>query len=62
MRKAVAKLNEEQKVYALLSLNNKIKELTVLPAGWGSLAVKLVKQLLDKMPIFEPNAGAVLFY
>ena len=49
--KAVAKLNEEQKADALLFLNNNIKELAVLPAGWESLFVKLVKHLLDKMPI-----------
>ena len=41
---AVAEFNEEQKVDALLFLNNNIEELAVLPAGWGSLAVKLVKQ------------------
>ena len=57
--KAMAKLSEEQKVDALFFLNNNIEELAVLPAGQGSLAVKLVKQLLDEMPIFEPNAGAV---
>ena len=59
LRKAVAKLNAEQKADTLLFLNNNIEELAVLPAGRGSLAVKLVKQLLDEMPIFEPNAGAV---
>ena len=42
VRKAVAKLNKEQKADALLFLNNNIKELAVLPAVWGSLAVKLV--------------------
>ena len=59
VRKVVAKLNEEQKADALLFLNNNIEEPAIQPAGWGSLAVKLVKQLLDEMPIFEPNAGAV---
>ena len=49
--KAVAKLNAEQKADALLFLNNNIEELAVLPAGQGSLAVKLVKQILDEMPI-----------
>ena len=38
VRKAVAKLSEKQKVYALLFLNN-IEELAVLLAGQGSLAV-----------------------
>ena len=56
---AVAALNEEQKADTLLLLNNNIKELAVLPDGWESLAVKLVKQLLNEMPIFEPNTGAV---
>ena len=51
VRKAVAELNAEQKADALLFLNNNIEELAVLPAGRGSLAVKLVKQLLDEMPI-----------
>ena len=55
----VAKLNEEQKADALLFLNKDIEELAVLPADWGSLAIKLIKQLLDEMPIFEPNTGAV---
>ena len=50
VRKAVAELNAEQKADALLFLNN-IEELAVLPASRGSLAVKLVKQLLDEMPI-----------
>ena len=59
VHKAVAKLNAEQKADTLLFLNNNIEELAVLPAGWGSLAIKLVKQLLDEMPIFEPNKGAV---
>ena len=40
-------------------MNNNIEELAVLPAGQGSLAFKLVKQLLDEMPIFEPNTGTV---
>ena len=43
VRKAVAELNAEQKADALLFLNNNIEELVVLPAGQGSLAVKLVK-------------------
>ena len=51
MRKAVAELKEEQKADTLLFLNNNIEELAVLPAGQGSLAVELVKQLLDEMPI-----------
>ena len=51
MRKAVAELNAEQKADTLLFLNNNIKELAVLTAGQGSLAVKLIKQLLDEMPI-----------
>ena len=58
--KVVAKLNEEQKADTLLFLNNKIEELAVLPAGWGSLAIKLVKQQLDEMPIFEPKRGLFL--
>ena len=49
--KAVGKLIEDQKTDALLFFNNNIEELAVLPAGQGSLAVKLLKQLLDKMPI-----------
>ena len=57
--KPVAKLNVEQKADTLLFLNNNIEELAVLLAGWGSLAIKLVKQLLDEMPIFDPNEGAV---
>ena len=51
VRKTVAKLNEEHKLDALLLLNNNIKELAVLPAVRVSLAVELVKQLLDAMPI-----------
>ena len=42
-----------------MNLNNNIEALAALPSGWGSLAVKLVKGLLDSMPTFEPNAGAV---
>ena len=49
--KAVAELNEEQKADALLFLINNIEELAVLPAGQGSLAVKLIKKLMDEMPI-----------
>ena len=49
--KAIAKFNEDQKAYNLLFLINNIEELAVLPAGRGGLAVKLVKQLLDEMPI-----------
>ena len=51
MPKAVAKLKEEQKADALLFLNNNIEEQAVLPAGRGSLAVKLVKHLLDEMKL-----------
>lgn len=44
----VAKLNEEQKVDTMLFLNNNIEELANQQAGWGSLANKLLKHLLDK--------------
>ena len=43
LRKAVVKLNEEQKADTLLFLNNNIEQLAILPAGQGSQAVKLVK-------------------
>ena len=56
---AVAALAEEQKADALLFLNNNIEALVALPPGRGSLAVELLKRLLDGMPTFEPNAGAV---
>ena len=56
---AVAALVEEQKVDALLFLNNEIEELAALPSSRGSLANELVKGLLDSMPTFEPNTGAV---
>ena len=59
VRMAVAALTEEQKVDALLFLNNNIEALAALPSGRDSLAVELVKRLLDGMPTFEPNAGAV---
>ena len=55
VRKTVAKLNEEQKADALLFLDNNLEELAMLPAGQKSLAIMLVKQLLDEMPIFELN-------
>ena len=35
---------------ALLFLNNNIEALAALPSGWGSLAIELVKRLLDGMP------------
>ena len=56
---AVAALAEEQKADTLLFLNNNIEALAALASGQGSLAVELVKRLLDGMPTFEPNAGAV---
>ena len=56
---AVVSLNEDQKADILLFLNNNIEELAVLPASWESLAIKLSKQLLDKMLIFEPSTGSV---
>ena len=43
--------DEKKKVDALLFLNNNIEELAVLPAGGGSLDNKLVKRILDQMPI-----------
>ena len=46
----VAALAEEQKADTLLFLNNNIEAVTSLTSGWGSLAVKLVKRLLDGMP------------
>ena len=61
VHKAVAKLNEEQKADALLFLNNNIEELAVLPAGWGSLAVKLVKQLLMRCQYLSPRGGCFYF-
>ena len=42
-------------VDALLFLNNNIEVLVALPSGRGSLAIELVKRLLDGMPTFEPN-------
>ena len=59
VHKAVAKLNAEQNADTLLFLNNNIEELAILPAGQGSLVIKIVKPLLDKMPIFKPNTEAV---
>ena len=59
MRMSVAALEKEQKADTLLFLNNNIEALTALLLGWGTLFIKLVKELLDKMPLFEPNAGAV---
>ena len=59
VRMAVAALAEEQKSDALLFLNDNIEALAALLSGQGSLAVELVKGLLDGMPTFEPNAGAV---
>ena len=50
MRMAVAALVEERKADAILFLNNHIEALAALPSGQGSLAVKLVKGLLDNMP------------
>ena len=44
---------------ALLFLNNNIEALAALLSGRGSLAVELVKGLLDGMPIYEPYMGAV---
>ena len=46
----VAALAEEQKADALLFLNNNIEVLAALPSGQSSLAVELVKGLLDGMP------------
>ena len=54
---AVAALAGEQKADNLLFLNNNIKALAALPSGRGSLAVDLVKELLDSMPTYEPNTG-----
>ena len=59
VRMAVAALAEEQKADALLFLNNDIEALAALPSGRGSLAIELVKGLLDGMPTFEPNTGAI---
>ena len=50
MRLVVAALAEEQKADTLLFLNNNIEALAALPSGQGSLAVELVKGLLDGMP------------
>ena len=50
VRMAVAALAEEQKADALLFLNNNIEALAALPSVRGSLAVELVKRLLDGMP------------
>ena len=50
VRMAVAVLAEEQNADALLFLNNNIEVLATLPSGRDSLAVKLVKRLLDGMP------------
>ena len=50
MHMAVAALAEEQKANTLLFLNNNIEALAALPSGRGSLAVELVKRLLDRMP------------
>ena len=47
---AVVALAEEQKADTLLFLNNLIEALAALLSGWGSLAVELVKRLLDSMP------------
>ena len=46
----VAALAEEQKADALLFLNNNIEALAAHLSGLGSLAVELVKGLLDGMP------------
>ena len=59
VRMAVAALAEEQKVDALLFLNNDIEALAALPSGRGSLAIELVKRLLDGMPTFKLNTGDV---
>ena len=59
VRMAVAALAVEQKVDALLFLNNNIEALAALPSGRGSLSVELVKGLLDRFPTFEPKVGAV---
>ena len=50
VRMAVAALAEEQKADALLFLNNNIEALAALLSGRGSLAIELVKRLLDGMP------------
>ena len=59
VRMAVAAWTEEQKADALLFLNNNIEALAALLSGWGSLAIELVKRLLDRTPTFEHNTGAV---
>ena len=53
--KAVAKMNEEQKAVALLFLNNNNEELAVLPAGWGSLAFKLVNSYWMRCQYLSPT-------
>ena len=50
VRMAVAALAGKQKADALLFLNNNIEALAALPSGQGSLAIELVKRLLDGMP------------
>lgn len=59
---AVAAMAEEQKADTLLVLNNNIETLAAHLLGWGSLAVKLLKGLLEGMPKFKPNIGAVSNY
>ena len=54
VRMAVAALVEEQKVDALLFLKNNIEVLAALPSGRGSLAIELVKGLLERIAI-KPN-------
>ena len=46
VHKAVAELNEKQKADNLLFLNNNIEELAILPASWGSLAIKLFETII----------------
>ena len=59
MRMMVATLAGKQKADTLLFLDNIIEALATLPSGQGSLAIELVKGLLDRMPTFELNMGAV---
>ena len=59
LRAAVASMSEEQKGDALIFLECNTEELAGLPNGRGIQAVANCKSLLDGMPTFEPNAGAV---